>query len=114
MRPIKFRAWDTEDRRMILLDKTYVGMLSCLQEEPSWKVMQFTGLHDQHGKEIWEGDVVRDRNGGLMYCIVWNMDRFVLEHPKTMELGVSLRGFYDELEVLGNIHEHPDLVKAHG
>ncbi len=57
-RVIKFRAWT--GKRMLTIDPLErKGTLSDLVEDESWKVMQFTGLTDRNGVEIYESDVVR-------------------------------------------------------
>jgi len=55
MREIKFRAWDKNRKEMCPDCINSMG-------NPNWRAgkifMQFTGLHDKNGKEIYEGDVV--------------------------------------------------------
>lgn len=71
---------------------------------------QFTGLHDANGREIYEGDVVSTGAHGAATAVVyWRQDGiggFCLQSsfsPDTM---------YDtsRIEVIGNIHEHPELI----
>jgi YopX protein. len=62
MREIKFRAWDLDKNEMILDIKPNIfatkGNLNCPEwfEVERFEIMQYTGLHDRNGKEIYEGD----------------------------------------------------------
>ena len=92
--------------------------------------MQFTGLHDKNGKEIWEGDVVRMKTGGGTISKEWGGDgqyhehfcNFKIEYQDDPHWGFILAPFdprskrpfsvhHSEVEVLGNIYENPELVK---
>jgi hypothetical protein len=77
-------------------------------------LMQFTGLLDKNGKEIYEGDVVFDccQSPGLSgnRQVKWYQSgcKFNLDNV----LGHSLSGGCEKyLEVIGNVHENPELVK---
>ena len=58
MRGIKFRAFNLETKTMIYLDPLQ-WPLKALEDEENWKVMQFTGLKDREGKEIFESDILK-------------------------------------------------------
>ena len=103
MTTIKFRAFD--DGKMIYP----TGALSKLKRfinviREDAIIMQFTGLHDKNGKEIYEGDIVTDGVG--KFKIVYDL-KLAGYQPYCI--------FRDEpenyCEVIGNIYENPDLVK---
>jgi len=76
--------------------------------------MQFTGLQDKHDTEIWEGDVVREYDcyGILHNHEVKYADGFFSPLVRAEEGHNSIDDYdSDEWEVLGNIYEHPELMK---
>ena len=84
-------------------------------------VMQSTGLHDKNGKEIFEGDVLRRARNGANYTFY-----IVVEFGNGVFFGITRPGFNHRLtaelwgccdkdgggydEVIGNIHENPELL----
>lgn len=72
-------------------------------------VGQYTGLHDKNGKEIYEGDIVKYEN--IIGKIMFFNGSFVLsdfEEEEEWELGV----INQELEIIGNIYDNPELLKG--
>jgi hypothetical protein len=69
-------------------------------------LMQFTGLLDKNGKEIFEGDIFK--NGSLVRAIT--VDE---QHGYRFHFGLDrlTRGDADYGEVIGNIYENPELLK---
>lgn len=66
--------------------------------------MQFTGLHDKNGKEIYEGDIVkRDLDGDVGMV---EIDSGVF----TMSGDCQLPLFQETVEIIGNIYENPELL----
>lgn len=130
-RIIKFRAWTgekmlyPEDRDMKfepndLFNKLFYRPMSALLGDSNDYIwMQFTGLTDKNGKEIYEGDIVKDnsiKNRGNTLVIIWNAK--YMSFVGRREFGNNTYWdceLYDslekELEVIGNIYENKDLLK---
>ncbi|KKL80953.1 hypothetical protein LCGC14_1999640 [marine sediment metagenome] len=121
MREIKFRAWHNPHKEMIYNPNVCIVVLQ--QDLPEWDLMQYTGLKDKNGKEIYEGDIFTAGYWGTVGY--YGEDTFVVE----LEQG-AFRGFMQEyhknkkerwshstplyklenLEVIGNIYENPELL----
>ena len=118
MREIKFRAWNPETDTMFEVNemdlygsgKVMVHKWASSYTD-NWPLMQFTGLRDKNGKEIWESDVLRwDINGKSYVGRVGYDNSFASFWLDTTCSGINdwARGQY---EVLGNIFEHPHLLE---
>jgi len=73
------------------------------------ELMQYTGLKDKNGKEIYEGDILKTVNGDWG-VIVWNAPFFELTISETQS-SLYTREWLSKGEVIGNIHENPELLK---
>ncbi len=80
-------------------------------------VGQYTGLTDKNGKKIFEGDICRNTKTGEIVSVKWHgtMASFVWSEPKEkshlFEFGELFRA-YDKYEVVGNIHDNPELLEG--
>jgi hypothetical protein len=71
---------------------------------------QYTGLTDKNGKKIFEGDIVKwdgDEISNIRYC-----DGVYRLCNEKGYYGVSLHNHYSYVEVIGNIHDNPELLKG--
>ena len=111
MREIKFRWWRKEAN---IMEWDYLKS-SVYYQNPFGRsdliTMQFTGLHDKNGKEIYEGDIgLFDCMGGkIKTTIVWNGFAARYERDDIPYLAGGIDG---QCEVIGNIYENPELLKG--
>lgn len=126
MRQLKFRAWDSENSKMVDVDSIDFLKNEYWSGAEEWNlhpstIMQFTGLTDKNGEDIYEGDIGKDRRDSI-----WKIS---FGEKNTASFGatcISDTGAHDELypqvmhfawvvmhdfEVIGNIHENPELLK---
>lgn len=138
MREIKFRAWNGEqmlhDARSYSSndEALYVsfngqvayldddggcddpeccgGRMYYMQKIEFFILMQFTGLHDKNGKEMWEGDIVRitwlnyaNKQESIIRDIKWNGNGYgnVFDEGNSPKYAI---------EVIGNIYQNPELL----
>ena len=79
-----------------------------------WALSEFTGVHDKHGKEIYEGDTVvgYSHGGGKHFTAVVVFEKGEFQtFVKEWECQYSLGSWAIELEVIGNIYENANLIK---
>ena len=128
-REIKFRAWDGERMKEVLtlgLNEGFISTPKTVAPIEDFKLMQYTGLKDKNGKNIYEGDIVcyvtdvvveniggydRTEPEGSIGSIEFSNGSFWVKGHES--------GFYDygeqvflwsELQVIGNIYENPELL----
>jgi len=118
MREIKFRAWDKLKNEMVVGEyynlvsfegDVYQFSLGKLLKEKQFELMQFTGLKDKNGKEIYEGDIVKDIDKPLRIDLVdvieWNSEE------ACFMAGDYGAGQFSRIEVIGNIYGNPELIE---
>ena len=114
MREIKFRAWDGQKMYLLHLDDwTFNNALLCHRNAPLGDVMQFTGIKDNSGVEIYEGDIITHigRNGCKPHQIIWDSTKAAFCGSYGMNYPLQEGEFYGlGIEVIGNIYENPELL----
>ena len=130
MRELKFRAWNRQDNEYITGNRIRVdgdGLLYIdritvktafvhhTRKNPWFIVEQYTGLKDKNGTEIYEGDIIRapvyigrifyDEEYAYFKLKTSRSDHCFIALMQQLEIEM------DDLEVVGNIHENPELLE---
>ena len=117
MREIKFRAWDKDENEMIY------GIDECLMNWDGLQrnvdrflhmpshipVMQFTGLKDKNGKEIYEGDILRDIDD-VVGDVFFADGGFKVDYGRKGDYWLASREG-SVVIIIGNMYENPELIK---
>lgn len=131
-REIKFRVWDGETMRYPSSDTVItffngeglvrwamyqrMGGARIADSQYESVVMQFTGLRDREGKEIYEGDIVEAKSWSPMrYRIAFIEGGFCLTNPKMKGSPIDINLMYSSVgcacAVIGNSLENPELLQ---
>lgn len=124
MRNIKFRAWDSKQKLYVNVDTlswtqggfyfsdgcTTQGWLEANKDFGYLELLeialeQWTGLYDKNGKEIYEGDIVKDIEDGKIWGIEFFKGEFVAVDVIEPHMGHILWSLAEHAEIIGNIHE---------
>ncbi len=128
MREIKFRVWCKEYEQFIQFNK--MGFLEdgslwyvqgvdedeketdppYFENQNDWELMQYTGLKDKNGVEIYEGDMYHHGEPRITYTVVW-VDSGLKGKQNSSTSYAGLESWCDQIEVIGNIYENPELLE---
>ena len=117
MREIKFRAWWSDPGIMkdFSLGQDYLrgykhGEKWCLELDDADSIMQYTGLKDKNGKEIYEGDIVLYKK--LISVVEWMWYMWIFKHKDMGDMAQDhvVASSHSSVKIIGNIYENPDLL----
>lgn len=144
MRAIKFRAWNIDDKIMCYdnednsssywdgVDSSIISLVNSQFGYSLYHFMQFTGLKDSKGVEIYEGDILREPAANqweevnfVVYEVFWHDNDCADGHigwqmNRTHYHGSLCGGsiwckmlpkYTKKMLVMGNIHQNPELLK---
>ena len=127
MREIKFRAWLKEEKKMVnveTIDFTDKSIQYLEKNEfinayllrrmifDDIELMQYTGLKDKNGKEIYEGDILFFRDENMKYVVVWQDAAFIIKSIEIRKYSEKMCWLDDTeicCEIVGNIYENKKL-----
>jgi uncharacterized phage protein (TIGR01671 family) len=134
MRELKFRAWDKRTRKMFVTGFHIIGETTCFDMIYSYcmehglrkgevgllrlnsvVIMQYTGMKDKNGKEIYEADVIRFFDGDAEGIAIVQWDDSVgwaRFQPVFIKRDDSLDADRCECEVIGNSYANPRTIKG--
>ena len=105
MQKIKFRAWDNLEKKMYYCIIVGKKMIS------PFVYMQYTGLKDKNGKELWESDIIENEHGER-WLIVWEGTGFRVALRGNKEAIYAPNEYwFNSCKKIGNIHENPELLE---
>lgn len=110
----QFRVWNVMSKKMMgwgeIFDLPAWEIFPGTPEQRPFNVMQYTGLKDKDGKEIYEGDVILVIEWNRKYKVVFERGMFKASGSTTFSLVTATNGELS-CQVIGNIYENPELVK---
>ncbi|ELC8385758.1 YopX family protein [Clostridium perfringens] len=140
-RELKFKIWDKEQKKFLEInwegedtthtkgkanicysDHVYVTLSGYVNED-GWPyevdadILQYTGLKDKNGKEIYEGDILINTNKSKLNLGIENQKYLIVYRALGFDLkplfkGRALKFNYTDLELIGNIYENQELLEG--
>jgi hypothetical protein len=128
MRELKFRAYKEdwpmahpEDDNVAGADLETIHDFIREKQKDGWNFLQYTGINDSKGEEIYEGDLLgftdeKNSENKRLFEVFYHQGAGRFDCNRTHYIG-NICGTYipplnsDHLEVIGNIYENPELIK---
>jgi uncharacterized phage protein (TIGR01671 family) len=130
MKEIKFRAWDKMNKKIFYLehkeifydlnDRNNLNLVFYKTNDKiidegigDFELMQYTGLKDKNGKEIYEGDIVEIEETGETYIVEFDIKKakYIFRDNCGTGHNFDFNYYGNTFEVIGNIYENPELLE---
>jgi hypothetical protein len=121
MREIKFRAWDKENEKMMKVSSLHLENKEIsVKENGTFRLfrmqdlMQYTGLNDKNGKEIYENDLIScNKHKNIVVFFEGGCFKVKYLRNSTTTITCTLNSFLEKYKckISGNIYEHPELLE---
>lgn len=126
----RYRAWDSWRKRMSVVDRIYIdtkGVRLYDDFGEYWRdfsdveLMQSTGLKDKNGKEIFEGDIIKNGEAVVdvknhptlgFYTTPNGVERSFGDNTSIRDFNNDVEDFSDVTEIIGNVYENPELLEV--
>lgn len=117
MRELKFRVFQKREKKMYEVFSFCTGFIKIIVGigtaskvpidlfEP---IMQYTGLKDRNGKDIYEDDILKTPSG--IGFVVFDNCGYAIKSPGSDAVDYEFSAYYLGCEIIGNIYENPELL----
>ena len=125
MREIKFKAWLKEERKMVNVETLFIGINRLcfgnsktedlfFRDFEEVELMQYTGLKDKNGKEIYENDLIScNKHKNIVVFFEGGCFKVKYLRNSTTTITCTLNSFLEKYKckISRNIYEHPELLE---
>lgn len=115
MRELKFRAWDKKSKQFVddfIIDRLgneyQTNKCEFWGDDRDIVLIQYTGLKDKNGKEIYEGDVIKNYQADIN-IVNFSYGCFGFQNYHAGHIPLHIQGINEKSEIIGNIYENPEL-----